>query len=154
MLFTLKDAADYFRTGKTVKAFLSLILSVKRIFTFKEERENRPARYVEILKAYEGGVPIEKILEKYGCSRATICRYVALAGMPKRHWKPRDEEMHDKILELSRKGLKQDQIARECKCSASLVRKVEKDAGIFRRKDKMTKKKAYAAVLGKDEIRP
>jgi len=150
MIITIKDAAEYLRTGKAIKVFLDLIRGMRKIFTFKQERENRPVRYLEVVKAYEKGMMVDDILEKYGCSRATICRYAAMAGLPKRHWRPKDEDQHAKILELSKAGLTQDVIAKQCNCSPALVRKVEKTAGIKRTRSKMTKKKAYQIVTGKE----
>lgn len=134
MIFTLKDAAEYFKTAKAPQGFLALIRQIKNIFTFPQERANRLKRYGEVTKAYKDGMMITDIENKYGCSRHTIYRYAKLAGLPKRP-KSDDPERHAKIIKLSREGKSQIEIAKLCNCTISLVSQIEHKAALGRYKN-------------------
>lgn len=126
----LASAAEYFKTGKASKLFQLLVDSVKTIFTFAQERANRPIRYLRVMRAYKQGVPVNDIVATYGCSRSTIQRYRTLAGEPPR---PRsdDPERRAKIIALQG-SLSQAETARRHGCSVSLVSLIEHEAGIAR----------------------
>lgn len=80
----LKDAAEYVRTSKAPAALLLFIQTIRRIFTFTQERANRLARYVVVTRAYKAGQSVSDIETKYGCSRNTVLRYARMAELPKR----------------------------------------------------------------------
>ncbi len=132
MILTLKDAAEYLRTGKAPQLLLTFIMKIKRIFDFAQERANRPVRFLRVVKAYRNGKPVKDIEEEYGCSRNTVLRYARLAGLPKRP-KSDDPERRAKIIKLSKVGgLSQKEIAVACNCSVSLVSIVEHEVGLKR----------------------
>lgn len=133
MKWSLNTAADYFISGKATRDFKVFLWQARRIFTFTAERANRLARFLKIVHAYKAGRPINKIVEEFGCSRGTILRYARMAGLPKRS-KSDDPERHAKIIQLSKQGLSQEQIAARCNCSVALVSKVECASGLERYK--------------------
>lgn len=81
---TLKDAASFLRTGRTVPGLRTFMALIRRIFTFTQERANRLTRFLVIVKAYKRGMPVRDIEEQYGCSKQTVLRYARLAGLPRR----------------------------------------------------------------------
>jgi len=131
-MITLKVAAEYVQTSKASRAFLAVIMSVKRIFDFAQERANRPVRFLRVVRAYRNGKPVRDIVQEYGCSNNTVLRYARMAGLPKRP-KTDDPERRAKIIKLSKQGgMSQVQIAKECNCSVALVSIVEHEAGLKR----------------------
>lgn len=132
MILTLKDAAEYLRTGKAPQLLLTFITKIKRIFDFAQERANRPVRFLRVVKAYRNGMPVRDIEAEYGCSKHTVLRYARMAGLPKRS-KSDDPERRAKIIKLSKTGgMSQKEIATACNCSVSLVSIVEHEAGLKR----------------------
>lgn len=132
MYFTLKTAADYLQTAKAPRAFFAVTATVKRVFTFAQERANRPVRFLRVVRAYRNGKLVKDIETEYGCSRNTILRYARMAGLPKRP-KTDDPERRAKIIKLSKQGgMSQKSIAAACGCSAALVSIVEHEAGLKR----------------------
>lgn len=132
MIFTLKDAAEYLKTGKACGALLAIITKVKQVFDFAQERANRPVRFLRVVRAYRNGKLVKDIEEEYGCSRNTVMRYARMAGLPKR-LKTDDPERRAKIIKLSKMGkMSQKQIAEQCNCSVALVSLVEHEAGLKR----------------------
>ena len=131
-MFTLQTAADYVRTGKVSKAFLACIARVRGIFTFAQEHANRPVRFMRVVRAYRNGKPVRDICGEFGCSNGTVLRYARMAGLPKRP-KTDDPERRARIIALAKKGgLSQQQIAKACACSVTLVSIVEHEAGLSR----------------------
>lgn len=133
MIPTLSDAAEYVRTSKAPAIFLTFLRRVREIITFTQERANRVARYVKIVRDYKAGVMISDIEARYGCSRSTVLRYARMAGLPKRP-KSNDPERRAKIIALAKTGIPQKEIAKACQCSVSLVSIVEHEAGLARYK--------------------
>lgn len=127
----LQDAANYIKTTKASKAFILLLLSVKRIFNFTQERSNRVARYIKIVKAYAKGEPVNKIAEKYGCDKSTILRYARLAGLPKRP-KHLPEETKEAVIKDYKNGLPIKKIAELNGVSQAYVSTISRKAGIKR----------------------
>src|SRR5260370_40700184 len=80
----LKHAADYVRTSRAPQALLAFMQSIRRIFTFTQERANRLAGYVVCTRAYKNGQSVRDIETKYGCSAHTVLRYARMAELPKR----------------------------------------------------------------------
>lgn len=132
MKFTLQVVADFVRERTAPKPLLTVLRSVKRIFTFAQERSNRLARFVRVVRDYRSGVMVRDIEARYGCSRNTVLRYARMANLPKRP-KTDDPERRAKIIKLARQGgLSQKEIAQACACSVALVSMVEHEAGLQR----------------------
>lgn len=129
MRLTLQVVADFIRDRRIPRALLSLFRRF-RVFGYKLERDNRVARFNKIIKEYQGPASVESIAAKYQCNRSTVLRYARMAGLPPR---PRtdDPERHAKILSFGAK-IPQEEIAKQCECSVSLVSQVEGAAGLVR----------------------
>jgi len=132
-MLTLKIAANYFQTAKAPSAFFAIIKRVRSIFTFAQERANRPIRFLRVVRAYKNGKPVQDIENEFGCSRNTVLRYARMAGLPKRA-KTDDPERRAKIIRMSKQSPRPSQttIAIACNCSEALVSIVEHEAGIKR----------------------
>lgn len=131
-MINLQTAADYVRTSRAPKAFFAIIQSVKRIFTFTQERANRPIRFLRVVRAYRNGKLVRDIESEFGCSHNTVLRYARMAGLPKRP-KTDDPERRAKIIKMAKRGgFSQKDIASACQCSVALVSVVEHEAGISR----------------------
>lgn len=83
-MITLKSAGEFLAAPKLPAAFLRIIASVRRVFSFTQERANRLARFVRIVNAYRLGKPVRDIEAQYGCSRSTVLRYARVAGLDRR----------------------------------------------------------------------
>lgn len=127
----LKDASEYFKTNKASKTFINILLSIKRIFNFTQERSNRVARYIKIVKAYAKGEPVNKIAEKYGCDRSTILRYARLAQLPKRP-KHLSEEIKKAVIKDYANGFPIKQIAELNGVSQAYVSTIARKNGLKR----------------------
>lgn len=127
MIF-LQTVADYMRTGHAVKALLALLRKRRTIITFDIERENRPPRYVEVVKAYRNGARIDDIATKFGCSRGTVHRYARMAGL----FRPKESNVRDGILAMYQQGKPIAEIAAFFGVSTALVSKYANEAGIGR----------------------
>ena len=121
------------KTSKAPAAFRAIFTRVKKIFDFAQERDNRPVRFLRIVKAYENGMMVKDIEAEYGCSKNTVLRYARMADLSKRP-KTNDPERKAKIIKLSKQGKSQKEIAKECNCSVSLVSITEHEAGLKRYK--------------------
>ena len=131
---TLRDAAEYVRTSRASRApslFLRLILTIKHIYNFTQERANRLVRYVVVTRAYKAGKPVREIQAKYGCSLNTINRYARLAELPKRP-KHFPEEIKKDVIADYKKGLRVAEIARLHDVSPAYVSRTAREMGISR----------------------
>lgn len=128
----LSDAASYIRTSTAPKAFLDFIGSIKRIFSFAQERANRPARFVAVTRAYQNGEPVRKIEERFGCSRQTINRYARMSELPTRPKHFPDDIRRAVIRDYKNKCLSVIQIAELNSVSPAYVSKVAREEGISR----------------------
>jgi len=131
-MITLKDAAEYVMTAKATTALLAAIASIKRIYSFTQERSNRAARYVAVLRAYRGGTPVQQMVVKYGCSRSTIIRYARMAELPKRPKHLPHEIKAAVLVDYANPALSVIQIAELNHVSPGYVSKVAREAGISR----------------------
>jgi uncharacterized protein YerC len=140
----LSDAASYIRTSKAPKAFLDFIGAIKRIFTFAQERANRPARFVAVTRAYQNGEPLKKIEDRFGCSRQTINRYARMSELPVRpkHFPAdiRAAVIHD----YKNSKLQVVQIAERNGVSPAYVSKIAREEGISRYEPRPKKKRKLA----------
>lgn len=89
-LLRIKDAAQYIRTSKAGTALLAVLRTAARVFNFTEERHNRINRYMAVINAYQRGMPIREIEERFGCTKRTIYDYVEKAGIERRSFVPSD----------------------------------------------------------------
>ena len=133
-ILTLKDAVEYVKTSKATDLLLVALRSVTRIFTFNEERNNRASRYVAVLSAYKKGVPINAIMEQYGCSKRTIYDYVERAGIDRRTFVPKETKAQ--IVQHYKDGIPTIKIAELNGVSLRYVMQVAKEAGLSRKKRK------------------
>lgn len=127
MIF-LQTVADYVRTGRAIKALANLLRKHKSIIPFDVERDNRPPRYVAVIKAYRENLPIDEIANKFGCSKTTVHRYARMAGL----YRPRESTMRDGILALYQQGKPIAEIAARLGVSPALISKYANEAGIGR----------------------
>lgn len=140
----LVDAANYIRTLKAPAGLLAFVGTIKRIFTFTQERANRLARYIAITRAYKGGQPVKDIHQKYGCSPQTVLRYARLADLPKRA-KHLPEEIRKAVLaDYKNNELSVIQIAGLHDVSPAYVSKIAREEGISRYAPRPKKKKRAA----------
>jgi transposase-like protein len=138
MTVTLKVAAEAARGSRMPRFLVSIIESVRRVFTFTHERANRLARYFKIVGAYKLGKPVRDIEAQYGCSRGTVLRYARLAGCDKR---PRgfDPAVRSAVIALYQQGVPIAQIEAQLGVSQGYVSKTATEEGINRRKFKARK---------------
>lgn len=127
MIF-LQTVADYVRTGRAAKALLGLLRKRRPIITFDIERDNRPPRYVEVVKAYRNGDRIDDIAAKFGCSKGTVHRYARMAGL----FRPKESNVRSGILAMYQQGKPISEIAAFFGVSIALVSKYANAAGIGR----------------------
>lgn len=133
MNLTLQTAAEFLRTARAPRAFFAIVRKVRSIFTFTEERQNRPIRFLRVVRAYRNGKPVRDIQEEFGCSLNTVNRYARMAELPRRP-KTDDPERRAKIIKLSKSTPRpsQTEVAKACDCSVALVSLVEHEAGLPR----------------------
>lgn len=85
MRWVLSDAAALFTKAERLPVLLRrLLFATARVISFTTEQNNRLRRFVRVVNDYKGGMPVNQIVEKYGCSKGTVLRYARLAGLPKR----------------------------------------------------------------------
>jgi hypothetical protein len=132
MIFTLKDAAEHWRSSRAPKAFPAFIAQVKRILTFTQERANRLRRFGEVTSAYRDGVPVADIESKYGCSKNTVLRYARLAEIEKRP-KCFDPRIRKAVILLYKSGNPIAQISAQLGVSQAYVSKTATEEGLNRR---------------------
>jgi hypothetical protein len=139
----LSDAANYMRTARAPKAFLEFIGGIKRIFSFAQERANRPARFVAVVHAYKKGEPVLKIQERFGCSLQTVNRYARMADLPKRPKHFPEDVRKAVIADYKRENPKLDvaQIAERNSVSPAYVSKIAREEGISRYEPRPKKKR-------------
>ncbi len=131
MIF-LQHVADFVRTGRAITGLRKLLDRRRRLINFKEERENRPPRYLEVVQAYKNGMPIEQIVVKFQCSTNTVHRYARMAGL----YRPKESKVRDGILAMYQQGKPVAEIAAFFGVSQALVSKYASEAGIKRYKTK------------------
>lgn len=140
----LVDAANYIRTAKAPAGLLAFISTIKRIFTFTQERANRLARYVAVTRAYKNGQPVNDIRHKYGCSHQTVLRYARLADLPKRP-KHFSADIRKAVLkDYADPKLSVLQIAELHDVSPAYVSKVAREEGVSRYEPRPKKKRRAA----------
>lgn len=83
-MISIKEAAKFIFDSRLPLHIRNLIIPIKKVFTFSTERANRIVRFRDLVLDYKAGMSVEKIEEKYGCSRHTIYRYIETAGLDKR----------------------------------------------------------------------
>lgn len=127
MIF-LHHVADYVRTGSAIRALKALLRRPKPLISFVRERENRPPRYVAVVKAYKEDLPIDDIVKKFGCSKGTVHRYARMAGL----YRPKESTVRDGILAMYQLKKPIAEIAAHFGISPALVSKYANEAGIGR----------------------
>jgi uncharacterized protein YerC len=139
----LSDAASYIRTSRAPKAFLDFIGSIRRIFSFTQERANRPARFVAVTRAYQQGEPVKKIQDRFGCSLQTINRYARMSDLPKRPKHLPEDIRKAVIADYKRENPRLDvvQIAERNSVSPAYVSKVAREENISRYEPRPKKKR-------------
>lgn len=110
-------------------------MQIKSVLDFPLERANRLVRFIEIVKAYQDGMPVADIESEYRCTKSTILRYARIMGMPKR---PRhfDVSKRERVVRLYRQGIKIAVIAERCGVSEAYVSKTATEENINRRQFK------------------
>lgn len=139
MTFTLRDAAEFLRTRKAPAGFRALLRRVKRVLTFRAERENRAPRFLRIVAAYKDpNRSVADIAAEFECSRSTVLRYARLAGLPKR---PRgfDDQIRSTVIAMYRDKTPIADIAAKCGVSQAYVSKLATEVDINRKADKRRK---------------
>ena len=131
MIF-LQVAADYIRTGRPFKVLADLLHRRTKLISFIDERENRPPRYVAVMRAYRDGTPIKDIEARFGCSKNTVHRYARMAGL----YRPNESSVKDGILAMYQLGKPIATIAAHFGVSQALVSKYATEAGINRKPDR------------------
>lgn len=139
-MWTLKDVGGYIRTAQAPKLLTDLLKRIKSIFNFTQERENRLARYVDVINDYKAGMPVKEIEQKYGCSTHTVLRYARLAQLPKRP-KGFDPQVRETCIILYKEGKPVAEIAAKLGVSEAYISKLAKEVGINRRDFKNPRKK-------------
>lgn len=139
----LSDAASYMRTAKAPKAFMDFIATIKRIFSFAQERANRPARFIAVVRAYKAGEPVKKIQDRFGCSLNTVNRYARMSDAPKRPKHFPEDIRKAVILDYKRENPRLDvvQIAERNSVSPAYVSKIAREEGISRYEPRPKKKR-------------
>lgn len=140
MKFFIKDAANFANSSRMPKAFQSIILSIRNIFTFTQERANRLKRCIAIIRSYKSGMLIRDIEIKYGCSRQTILRYARAAGIEKRP-KHFPKEIRNAVIKDYKNKIEVAEIARLHNVSPAYVSKIAREEGISRYSPRPKKKK-------------
>lgn len=133
----LQDAANYLKGGPP-KDLPALIATIKRVLKFPQERANRLARYIVIVRAYENGEAVDRIADRYGCTRHTVQRYARLAGLPIRP-KHLPGEIRRAVIRDYKAKVPIAQIALLHGVSQAYVSKMAGEEGILRRKYQTTK---------------
>lgn len=133
---TLKHVVEYVRTSVASSLLMTILRSPDRIFNFTEERHNRLNRYVSVINAYKGGMPLADIAAKFGCTRRTIFDYVERAGVPRRSFKP--EQIRNDVIRDYRAGIPVSKIMALHNVKRRFVQQVAADAGLRRYKRKKT----------------
>lgn len=136
----VQAATDYVRTGKAGAALMAILIAVRKIFTFTQERSNRIVRCIAVTRAYAAGQPVKDIEEKYGCSKNTILRYARSADLPKRprHLPP---EIKEAVLADYKAGVPVASIAALHEVSPAFVSHAARKAGISRYQPRPKRKK-------------
>lgn len=156
----LVDAANYIRTAKAPAGLLAFVGTIKRIFTFTQERANRLARYIAVTRAYKNGQPVKDIQNKFGCSPQTVLRYARLADLPKR-LKHLPREIREAVLkDYKNPKLSVAQIAKLHGVSPTYVSNAANEAGISRyearpvRGQRRSPREERARARAKRELHP
>lgn len=126
----LQDAANYIK-GSARRDLPALVISIKRILKFEEERANRLARYIVITRAYQKGEEVNRIADRFGCRRGTVLRYARLAGLPTRP-KHFPAKVRRAVIRDYKRKVPVAQIARLHEVSAAYVSKIAREEGISR----------------------
>lgn len=82
---TLQQVASYIRTGKGTPEVVRAVKTNRHIITFLEELDNRAPRFVAMIDDYNAGILVNDILNKWGCCRTTLYRYLRMAGLKMRN---------------------------------------------------------------------
>ncbi len=130
-MLTLKNAAEYILTSKAPTGLLSILRRIRSVFSFTQERANRLARFVKIVRAYKAGQLVLDIEAEYGCSRHTVLRYARLAGLPKRQ-KGFDPDVRESVIAAYKAKKPIAEIAEKYKVSMAYVSKTATEEGINR----------------------
>lgn len=138
MKLTLKSAAEFVRTLKAPAGLLSIIRRTREVFTFAQERTNRLARYILIVRAYKRGKPVLDIEAEYGCTRSTVLRYARLAGLPKRP-KSFEPGIRAAVIAMYKDGKPIAEISARLGVSQGFISNAATEEGINRRKFKKRK---------------
>lgn len=131
----LSDTAKAFRAGKWPKPLADLLARVRRLFDFAQERDNRHARFVKIVEAYEARQPVALIEREFQCSKSTVLRYARLAQLDKRP-KCFPADLKRAVLADVEAKVPFADIVRLHGVSQAYVSKVAKAAGLNRYKNK------------------
>ena len=134
----LSDAVGYLKTNRMTKLLASVLAGARNIITFTQERANRVARFVRIVRAYRANVPVQTIVDEYGCSKSTVLRYARLAGLPVRQ-RGFERSVWTEVVRLYRAGVPIAEIARQCGVSQAYVSRTATEEGISRKKDRRRK---------------
>lgn len=140
MKLTLKDAAEYVKSGKRTSLFLRFLALVRKIFNWEVERSNKLNRFIEITRAYKRGEKVEDISKRYSCNRSNVLRYARMAGLDKRP-KGISAETRKKVLADYKLGLPIADIAKLHGVSLAYVSTIANKAGIGRNPNKPRKVK-------------
>lgn len=131
MSLTLKHAANYVRTSRAPRTFLAFLQTIRRIFTFTQERANRLTRFVAITRAYKSGQAVREIEAEYGCARSTVLRYARLADLPTRP-KHFPADVRKAVIADYKAEVPVATIASQHGVSPAYVSKVAREEGISR----------------------
>ncbi|WP_428029758.1 helix-turn-helix domain-containing protein [Ancylobacter sp.] len=128
----LQHAAAYVQSHEASPELRRVLDANRPLVDFEYERQNRPPRFLAIVDDYMRGVLVQDICDKYGCSKHTVMKYRAMAGLPKR---PKHSlGVADQIERMYRAGTPIAEIAQRLGCSPSLVSQMATRLGINRRK--------------------
>lgn len=143
---TIQSAADFFRTARASRAFIVLLHSIQRLFSFTRERTNRLRRCLEIIRLYAAGVPIRDIINRWGCSSNTVLRYARAAGLPKRE-KGYPEKIRLAALALYKEGKSLDEIQAALGISQGYISRLATENNINRNRRITEKDRAAVTTL-------
>lgn len=134
-MHTLKATAQYVKTRRGSPELKAALRQINKVLDFPLERANRLVRFIEIVKAYQDGMPVADIESEYRCTKSTILRYARIMGLPKR---PRHLEVttRERVVRLYRQGIKIAVIAERCGVSEAYVSKTATEENINRRQFK------------------
>lgn len=131
-MLTLQHAAHFVRTSRAPSGLLSILRRFRNIFTFAQERANRLARFVRVVRAYRLGKPVRDIESEYGCSRGTVLRYARMAGLPTRP-KHFDPAIRKAVIALYQQDKPIAEIQTRLGVSQAYISKTATEEGINRR---------------------